>query len=318
MLSHDRSVLTPTTSTQVLAAALPRMTDEMHRINRLLDGGHRHEAIEQFYALVAMAIRTQREDLSCKGHVLQCHTTRISVCRIPAQPRPGKPIALFLPGLLAALPLTAVRVLAFIDLFDIVVCELPGHGASGEVADVSIEAFATEYAAVVDTALRRTTDLFVIGKSLGGLVALALAHLRPDRIRNVILVDTPFHLTRPDLVAWISACWGNTGRRPYVRRICIEIMGFDPADGRTERTASYYDMVRDAGFGCVHIVGRDRQSSGIASVVTDEDVAALRVANPAMLIPPRVSGAGHAVLLDDPDGARAALHSVIVSRMTTR
>ena len=57
------------------------------------------------------------------------------------------------------------------------------------------------------SALRHAGSLFVIGESLGGLVALALAHLRPDRIRNVVLLDTPFHLTRPDLAAWISESW---------------------------------------------------------------------------------------------------------------
>src|SRR5208282_5978459 len=122
--------------------------------------------------LVSDAIRTHREDLSCKGYVVPGRTTQISVCRIPAEPRPDKPIALFLPGLLSALPLAAVRALAFVDVFDLVLCELPGHGASGEVAKPSLEAFAAEFSAVVDTALPRAAGLFVIGESLGGLVAL--------------------------------------------------------------------------------------------------------------------------------------------------
>jgi pimeloyl-ACP methyl ester carboxylesterase len=291
------------------------MTEEMHRINRLLEAGYRHDAIEQFYALVSAAIRTQREDLSCKGYVIPGRTTGISVCRIPAEPRPDKPIALFLPGLLAALPLAAVRALAFVDLFDIVLCELPGHGASGEVAEVSLEAFAGEYAALIAAALPRAAGLFVIGESLGGLVALALARLRPGQIRNVILIDTPFHLTRPELAAWIGEAWRNTGRRPYVRRICSEIMGFDPTDGRVERVALHYDMVRNARFGCVHLTGSDQASSGIASVVNDADIALLRAANPAILMPPRVRGCGHAVLLDNPDGARAALATLIVRQV---
>jgi pimeloyl-ACP methyl ester carboxylesterase len=305
----------PSASARVLAAALPRMTEEINRINRLFAAGHRPEAIEQFYALVSAAIRTQRDGLSCKGYVIPGRTTGISVCRIPAEPRPDKPIALFLPGLLAALPLAAVRALAFVDLFDIVLCELPGHGASGEVAEVSLEAFAGEYAALIAAALSRAAGLFVIGESLGGLVALALARLRPGQIRNVILIDTPFHLTRPELAAWIGESWRNTGRRPYVRRICSEIMGFDPTDGRVERAALHYDMVRNAPFGCVHLTGGDQASSGIASVVNDADIALLRAANPTMLMPPRVRGCGHAVLLDNPDGARAALATLIVRQV---
>jgi hypothetical protein len=89
-------------------------------------------------------------------------------------------------------------------------------------------------------------------------------------------------------------------------------MGFDPADGRVERAALHYDMVRRAPFGCVHLMGSDQASSGIASVVNDADIARLRAANPAMPMPPRVPGTGHAVLLDNPDGARAALQTLIV------
>jgi pimeloyl-ACP methyl ester carboxylesterase len=270
--------------------------------------------MEQFYGLAQTALRTQRDDIACTGGIVRGHTTAISLCRIPALPRPGKPIALFILGLLASLPLAAVRALAFVDLFDIVLCELPGHGASGKVADVSIVAFGAEYAALIDTALQRATGLFVIGESLGGLIALALARLRPGQIRNVVLIDTPFILTRPALADWIGQAWREAGRRPYVRRICREIMGFDPEDGRIERTASLYDMVRDAAFNCAHITGGDRQSSGIASVVTDADAEALRAANPAMLTPPRVDGTGHAVLLDNARGARAALETLIVRR----
>jgi pimeloyl-ACP methyl ester carboxylesterase len=315
---ENRPVLAPAVSARALSAALPGMTEAMHRINRLLNAGSRHAAIEQFHALAAMAIQTQRDDLLCKGYLIQGRTTEISVCRIPAQPRPGKPIALFLPGLLAALPLTAVRALAFVDLFDIVLCELPGHGASGEVADVSIAAFAAEYATLIGTALQRAASLFLIGESLGGLVALALARLRPGQIRDVILVDTPFQLTRPDLAAWIAEAWRYTGRRPYARRICNEIMGFDPADGLAERTTLHHDMVRNASFNCLLIMGSDQRSSGIASVIDSSDIAALRTANPKLLISPRIRGTGHAVLLDNPEGARAALETLIVSKVPGR
>jgi pimeloyl-ACP methyl ester carboxylesterase len=287
------------------AAALPHTSQD------------KPEAIEQFFELVSASIRTHREDLSCKGYVLPGRTADISVCRIPTEPRPGKPIALFLPDLLSTLPSAAARALAFVDLFDLVLCELPGHGASGEAAKVSLGAFASEFSAVIGTALPRATGLFVIGECLGGLVALALARLRPEQIRSVILIDTPFHLTRPELAAWLGASWRSTGRHPYVRRICREIMGFDPADGRRERSASHHDMVRDARFGCVHITGGGDPSSGITSVVSDADIALLRAANPKMLMPPRVPGCGHAVLLDNPGGAHAVLQPLIKQTLIT-
>lgn len=311
-------VLSAPTSGQGLAAALPWMMAEMQRINLLHETGHRPEAIEQFHALASAAVRTQREDLTGQGYIIRGRTSEISVFRIPAQPRPDKPIALFLPGLLTFLPLTAARVLAFVDLFDIVLCELPGHGASGEVANVSLDAFAAEYAALLDAALQHAGNLFVIGESLGGLVALALAHLRPDRIHNVVLLDTPFHLTRPDLLAWISELWLNGASRPYLRRICIEIMGFDPADPREAHTMPHHHMVHGAPFNCLLIAGRDRRTSGAASAVTAADIAILQAANSKLLVAERVPGTGHAVLLDNPDGVRAALQTYIVDRPTGR
>jgi pimeloyl-ACP methyl ester carboxylesterase len=307
-MSHDDPLA------QRLAAALPWFTAEMLRINRLHETGDRKEAIEQFHALASTAIRTQRDDLAGRGCIVQGRTAEVSVFRIPAQSRPDRPVALFLPGLLTWLPLTAARVLAFADLFDIVVCELPGHGASGTVADVSLEGFAAEYAALLDRALQPAGNLFVVGESLGGLVALSLASSRPDRVRNVVLLDTPFHLTRQELAAWIGEAWRYSGCRPYQRRICVEIMGFDPADPVVARTTLHHDMVRRAPFNCLLIAGGERRSSGAASVVTAADIALLRAANPKLLVAPRVPNTGHAVLLDNPDGARAALRSFIVDR----
>ncbi len=300
---------------QGIAAAIPWLIAEMQRINRLHETGHRLEAIAQFHALAATAIRTQREDLTGRGGIIRACTMDVSVFRIPAHPRPGKPVALFLPGLLTFLPLTAMRVLAFADLFDIVLCELPGHGASGEMADVSLDAFAAEFATLLDPAPEHAGSLFVIGESLGGLVALSLARSRPDRVHNVVLLDTPFHLTRNDLAEWISETWRSGGCRPYQRRICVEIMGFDPVDPSVVRTTLHHDLVRQAPFNCLLIVGDNQRSSGAASAVTAADVAMLRAANPRLLVAPRVLGTGHAVLLDNPDGARAALQSFIVDQV---
>jgi hypothetical protein len=68
---------------QALAAALPRMTEAVGRINRLFAGGHRQAAVAQFHALAAMAIRTPRDDLDCIGHVIHGEPIDISVRRIP-------------------------------------------------------------------------------------------------------------------------------------------------------------------------------------------------------------------------------------------
>jgi pimeloyl-ACP methyl ester carboxylesterase len=162
--------------------------------DRFASANDRGDALDQPSA----RIRTQQQDIAGKTY----HQ------RPPARPRPDKPIALFLPGLLAALPLTAVHALVFVDLFDIVLCELRGHGASGGWVRYRSKDL-PEYAAVIDAALKRATTLFVIGEPLGGLVAPTLARLRPGQIRNVILIDTEFRLTMPGLAAWISERGGT-------------------------------------------------------------------------------------------------------------
>lgn len=317
-MSEAMLLPSPAIARSALIDALPRLIQETIRINRLPahGDGERREAAALFQALAADAIRTHRPDVTSRGYLVRGRTTEISVCRIPAEPRPGMPIALFLPGLLSWLPLAAVRALAFIDLFDLVLCELPGHGASGEVAVPSLAAFAEEYAALIDTALSRTPALTLIGESLGGLVALSLAAQRAERIRNVILLDTPFHLTRPDLAVWIADRWRDGGSHPFIGRICQEIMGFDPRDGTIQRTLLLHGLARPAGFGCAHLLGGHEPSSGPGSVVTENDIARLREVNPAMLTPPRIERSGHAVLLDNPAATRAALEGLLVPRPT--
>lgn len=94
----------------------------------------------------------------------------------------------------------------------------------------------------------------------------------------------------------------------------MDIMGFDPADLRTARTTTHHHLVRAAPFNCLLIAGDDRRTSGVASVVTADDIASLRAANPDLLVARRVPQTGHAVLLDNPAGTRAALQSYIVHR----
>jgi hypothetical protein len=70
--------------------------------------------------------------LTVARFLLPCHTASLGVSRMPATPRSGLGLALFLIGdghdLAAGSPLTA--------LFDVLVGELPGHGISHEVDDV--------------------------------------------------------------------------------------------------------------------------------------------------------------------------------------
>ncbi len=294
---------------------MPALEAEMRRINTLLAAGARDAAITAFHALPEQAVRTLRPDLTCRGMLLPGRHVPISLCRIPATPRTGMPVALFLPGLQSSLLLAATRAAVFVDLADLIVCELPNHGATGMPPEVSLASFAAEYAALIDHAT--TGPLAVFGESLGGLVALALARSRPERVRSVVLLDTPFHLTRPALAAWITRSWHAGGKRPGIRAICREIMGFDPADDTTLATHRPFHLLRALPFACAHLLGGDATRSGAGSAVTEDDVAEMKAVHPALLLPPRVPDSGHAVLLNNPAGTLQALRACLAPSATS-
>lgn len=229
----------------------------------------------------------------------------LHVARLPAHGRAGKPRALFLSGCFADIRKNATWVAALEGLFDTILCELPGHGETAPVADVSIEGFAAVYGALIDTHVAPAWKLTVIGESLGGLVGLALARLRPDRIERVILLDPPFTLTRPELRALLGRAWRNTGTPPYIGRILDAIFGFDPATGRAHRERAMHGLVRGLAVPGIVIAGSTAAMHTPpgplpSSLLTDEDLAALQQENPALVVPARIQAAGHCLLMENP------------------
>jgi len=67
------------------------------------------------------------------------------------------------------------------------VVDLPGHGASADLGDWSLDAVVDAVAASVDTA---DEPLALAGWSLGGLVALRWARRDPARVRRLLLLST--------------------------------------------------------------------------------------------------------------------------------
>ncbi|HET9253472.1 MAG TPA: alpha/beta hydrolase [Candidatus Eisenbacteria bacterium] len=69
----------------------------------------------------------------------------------------------------------------------VITVELPGHGASPPLTNVSVRTVAEE----LDRTLRRekVKNPVLVGQSYGGLVALASAAANPGRVRGVISID---------------------------------------------------------------------------------------------------------------------------------
>lgn len=68
--------------------------------------------------------------------------------------------------------------------------DLPGHGESAwrDDFDYSAQSNAVTVADVIDALAPRSAQV-VVGQSLGGLTAIALAALRPDLVRALVIVD---------------------------------------------------------------------------------------------------------------------------------
>ena len=174
-----------------LASIRPAIEAALKQLNVRLAAGDRAGAMRGLNELANRMIHTQRPDISAACYLLPGRTISLTVCRIPAVPRPDRPIAVFVPGLGASLLLAAVHALALLDRFDIVVCSLPGHSGSDELPDVSLAGFSDECAALIAAAMPGARNLFGIGQSLGGLIALELAHRCPNQVKHVILLDPP-------------------------------------------------------------------------------------------------------------------------------
>jgi len=245
-------------------------------------------------------------------HYLTSRQTALRVCRLPASGRSGKPLALFLCDCFGDLDQDGAQIASLTSLFDLILCELPGHGETGRVADVSLQGFAQTYASLIDCHVPDGQDLTVIGDSLGGLIGLFLVRLRPARVARLVLLDPPFRLTPRHLGVHLSDTWRRSGRA-YQRRILAEIYGIDPNTGLRFRQTRLHHLVADLAQDCILIAGSEDRplDSRLPSLVTGDDLARLRAANRSLRIAPRVRDAGHGLLLENAAGCVAALASLL-------
>lgn len=113
----------------------------------------------------------------------------------------------------------------------VVVPDMPGFGASGELGAPDIETVAGELSAFID--LLGLRGITIAGFSFGTLVTAALARLRPDAIARVLLINPPGLGTRSteasglhDQIAMLAR---EAGLRSGVRATLQKLMLANPA-----------------------------------------------------------------------------------------
>lgn len=90
-----------------------------------------------------------------------------------------------------------------------VALNLPGHGGRGRAPEATAGCFAAQIQAEIPQ------DAVLVGYSLGGMVAMAFAALYPDRLRALVLVDTPVRAPLK-FISWYT---------PYVAPLVTRVPG---------------------------------------------------------------------------------------------
>jgi pimeloyl-ACP methyl ester carboxylesterase len=99
----------------------------------------------------------------------------------------GLPTILFIHGAFGDRTYFAGQAAHFGRRFQVVSIDLRGHGASDPSEHVSIDDYAADVIAVAEAA--GVTSAVLVGHSMGGAVALAVARSRPDLVRGICLLD---------------------------------------------------------------------------------------------------------------------------------
>lgn len=183
---------------------------------------------------------------------------------------------------------------------EVVFAELPGHGRSPPIFPASLEVFAANMLQAIQAALPGR-DVIVVGESLGGLVALAMAGMSPDPIRAVLAAAPP--LTTAKLWHVAASINGAIARNPesrFLKSLADEIFGLAPS-ANTDRI--YYPLLERVRIP-VHIATGDlpllppRSVKGLPCLLDDVDRFVLANLYSAQVKLHAIEDCGHLLLID--------------------
>lgn len=193
--------------------------------------------------------------------------------------------------------------------------DLPGHGRSEGPGKTSIEAYAAWLLAFLDTL--EVEQAVLAGHSMGGAIALSTSLSNPERVAGLGLVATGARLRvnpalldaipRDQQVAIQAICGAALGpdAAPALHQLCVEQMA------AVDATVIYDDFCACDRFDVMEVLGQIAAPtlviSGSHDALTPQKYSLyLRDHIPEARLH-LVSGAGHMVMLENPDEVNRAL-----------
>lgn len=114
--------------------------------------------------------------------------------------RPGAPGLVFIHGGAAHAHWWSFLVPLLADHYRVVAMDLSGHGDSGRRDDYRLADWADEVLAVAGDADMAARPV-VVGHSMGGFVSIGTAALHGERLRGIVILDSPVSAPDPELEA---------------------------------------------------------------------------------------------------------------------
>ena len=208
--------------------------------------------------------------------------------------------------------------------FDVVFVDLPGHGRSPAIANVTIADFAENVGEAATAALGNRAVL-VVGESLGGLVALAMGGLPIESIQGIVAADPPMTMAK----LWhvrnaMSSIVASDPANHFLRSLAINIFGVD-SDG-TAHERVYYDVVEQTRVPVLILTGDVplfpvRNTNAVPCVFDDVDRYVVRRLAGDLVQFQTVSDCGHVLLVEAKERCRSIIgnfYDTIRSRSTQR
>lgn len=192
--------------------------------------------------------------------------------------------------------------------FDVVFVDLPGHGRSPAIANVTITSFAANVGEAATAALGNR-DVLVVGESLGGLVALAMGGLHIESIQGIIAADPPMTMAK----LWhvrnaMSSIVASDPANDFLRSLAANIFGVDSDGNARERI--YYDVVEQTRVPVLILTGDVplfpvRNANAVPCVFDDVDRYVVRRLAGDVVQFQVVSDCGHALLVEAKERCRS-------------